>query len=136
MFKITDHLIARWITLLVKVNSRVLTYKFIVTGSDYSCSGTIGLPGIHFCYYQKASEQLQLGVEFETSIRLMEAQASIGYQVDIPKADLVFKGNCSFLIRLFFLFYNNSHHLHLWLFAFTTDLLYLIVTRLFHSNSR
>ncbi|KAK7593028.1 hypothetical protein V9T40_007780 [Parthenolecanium corni] len=62
-------------------------------GSDYSCSGTIGLPGIHFCYYQKASEQLQLGVEFETSLRLMEAQASIGYQVDIPKADLVFKGS-------------------------------------------
>lgn len=44
------------------------------------------------CYYQKASDQLQLGVEFETSLRLMEAQASIGYQVDIPKADLVFRG--------------------------------------------
>ncbi len=50
------------------------------------------MTGLHLCYYQKASEQLQLGVEFETSVRLMEAQASIGYQVDIPKADLVFKG--------------------------------------------
>lgn len=77
--------------------SRVLTYQFLISGGDYSCSGTIGLPGIHFCYYQRASEQLQLGVEFETSLRLMEAQASIGYQVDIPKADLVFKGNHKFL---------------------------------------
>ena len=50
------------------------------------------MTGLHLCYYQKASEQLQLGVEFETRLRMMEAQASIGYQVDIPKADLVFKG--------------------------------------------
>lgn len=50
------------------------------------------MTGLHLCYYQKASEQLQLGVEFETSLRLMEAHASLGYQVDIPKADLVFKG--------------------------------------------
>lgn len=65
--------------------------KWLV-GNDYSCSGTIGVTGLHLCYYQKASEQLQLGVEFETSLRLNEAQASLGYQVDIPKADLVFKG--------------------------------------------
>lgn len=57
------------------------------------------MTGLHLCYYQKASEQLQLGVEFETSLRLMEAQASIGYQVDIPKADLVFKGNFVFLLH-------------------------------------
>lgn len=62
-------------------------------GSDYTCSGTLGMTGVHLCYYQKASEQLQLGVEFETSLRLMEAQASFGYQVDIPKADLVFRGS-------------------------------------------
>lgn len=67
-----------------------------ISGSDYSCSGTLGMTGLHLCYYQKASEQLQLGVEFETSLRLMEAQASLGYQVDIPKADLVFRGAFSF----------------------------------------
>lgn len=44
------------------------------------------------CYYQKASDQLQIGVEFETGLRLAEAQASIGYHVDIPKADLAFRG--------------------------------------------
>lgn len=55
-------------------------------------SGTLGPGGIHLCYYQKASEQLQVGVEVETSFRMQESVASIGYQVDLPKADLVFRG--------------------------------------------
>uniref|UniRef100_A0A069DSL0 Putative mitochondrial import receptor subunit tom40 isoform 1 n=1 Tax=Panstrongylus megistus TaxID=65343 RepID=A0A069DSL0_9HEMI len=62
------------------------------TGSDFTLSGTLGFTGIHVCYYQKASEQLQLGVELETNFRMQEAVASIGYQIDIPKADLIFKG--------------------------------------------
>ncbi|KAL7047478.1 hypothetical protein ACKWTF_002930 [Chironomus riparius] len=55
-------------------------------------SGTLGMTGIHLCYYQKASEQLQIGVELETSFRMQESTATIGYQVDLPKADLVFRG--------------------------------------------
>lgn len=50
------------------------------------------MAGIHLCYYQKASEQLQIGVELETNLRMQEATASIGYQVDLPKADLMFRG--------------------------------------------
>lgn len=56
-------------------------------------SGTVGLAGVHICYYQKASDQLQIGAEFETNFRMQEATATIGYQVDLPKADLVFRGN-------------------------------------------
>ena len=55
-------------------------------------SGTLGMTGIHLCYYQKASDQLQIGVELETSFRMQESTATIGYQVDLPKADLVFRG--------------------------------------------
>ncbi|BES94285.1 unnamed protein product [Nesidiocoris tenuis] len=61
-------------------------------GDDYTVSGTCGLSGFHLCYYQKASAQLQLGVELETNFRVQEAVASIGYQIDLPKADMVFKG--------------------------------------------
>lgn len=57
-------------------------------------SGTVGTSGFHVCFWQRASEQLQLGVELETSLRMQEATASIGYQVDLPKADLVFRGMC------------------------------------------
>uniref|UniRef100_T1D4E1 Putative translocase of outer mitochondrial membrane 40 n=1 Tax=Psorophora albipes TaxID=869069 RepID=T1D4E1_9DIPT len=55
-------------------------------------SGTIGLAGIHLCYYQRASEQLQLGVEVETNFRMQEAVATLGYQIDLPKSELVFRG--------------------------------------------
>ncbi|KAF6210233.1 hypothetical protein GE061_013337 [Apolygus lucorum] len=61
-------------------------------GDDYTVSGTCGFAGFHLCYYQKASSQLQLGVELETNFRVQEAVASIGYQIDIPKADMIFKG--------------------------------------------
>lgn len=55
-------------------------------------SGTIGLAGLHLCYYQKASEQLSLGVEVETNLRMQEATATMGYQIDLPKSELVFRG--------------------------------------------
>ncbi|CAO1374245.1 unnamed protein product [Diamesa serratosioi] len=62
-------------------------------GDDKSVwSGTVGIAGVHLCYYQKASDQLQIGVELETNFRMQEATATIGYQVDLPKADLVFRG--------------------------------------------
>ena len=74
------------------------------TQADSVWSGTLGPGGIHICYYQKASEQLQIGVEVETSLRMQEAVATIGYQVDLPKADLVFRGKIAF---------NINHHIFL-----------------------
>lgn len=62
------------------------------TQSDSVWSGTLGVAGFHVCYYQKASEQLQIGVELETNFKMQESVATIGYQVDLPKADLVFRG--------------------------------------------
>lgn len=70
------------------------------TTDSYQCSGTLGLSGIHLCYYQKASKQLQIGVELEANPRMQEAVASIGYQVDLPKSDVVFKGKFQFFSSL------------------------------------
>lgn len=39
--------------------------------------------------------QLQLGVEFEASTRMQETSVSFGYQLDVPKANLLFKGMAS-----------------------------------------
>ncbi len=41
----------------------------------------MGGSGLHLCFHQKASEQVQIGVELETNIRAQESVASIGYQV-------------------------------------------------------
>lgn len=73
-------------------------------------SGTAGTSALHVCYYQKASEQLSLGVEFDTNFRMMESTATLGYQIEVPKADLVFKGEniCTFLIPLNLGFYLPS----------------------------
>ncbi|KAL7743066.1 hypothetical protein ACLKA6_005809 [Drosophila palustris] len=63
------------------------------SNGDSVWSGTLGPSGLHLCYYQKASEQLQIGVEVETSLRMQESVATIAYQIDLPKADLVFRGS-------------------------------------------
>lgn len=59
---------------------------------DNAFSATLGSHAVHLCYYQKASEQLQLGCELDTNFRNGESVASIGYQIDLPKIDLVFRG--------------------------------------------
>lgn len=63
------------------------------TNGDSTWSGSLGAGGLHLCFYQKASDQLQFGVEVETSLRMQESVATLGYQVDLPKADVVFRGN-------------------------------------------
>ncbi|KAJ3662768.1 hypothetical protein Zmor_007097 [Zophobas morio] len=63
------------------------------TTENTQISGTIGVSGVHLCYYQKASSQLQIGVELEANPRMQESVASIGYQVDLPKSEVVFKGH-------------------------------------------
>lgn len=47
---------------------------------------------MHATYYHKASEQLQVGVEFEASTRMQDTSVSFGYQLDLPKANLLLKG--------------------------------------------
>ncbi|KAH8253715.1 hypothetical protein KR032_006593 [Drosophila birchii] len=55
-------------------------------------SATLGLGGLHACYYQKAGDELQVGVEIQTSLRMQDSVATLVYQLDLPKANLVFKG--------------------------------------------
>ncbi|XP_063291918.1 mitochondrial import receptor subunit TOM40 homolog [Pelobates fuscus] len=54
---------------------------------------TLGQSGAHATYYHKANEQLQVGVEFEASTRMQDTSVSFAYQLDIPKANLLFKGS-------------------------------------------
>ncbi|KAK5854630.1 hypothetical protein PBY51_004810 [Eleginops maclovinus] len=63
------------------------------TGSNYIATLTLGSAGAHASYYHKANEQLQLGVELEASMRMQDTSVSFGYQLDVPKANLLFKGS-------------------------------------------
>ncbi|XP_012254708.1 mitochondrial import receptor subunit TOM40 homolog 1 [Athalia rosae] len=63
------------------------------TNGESTISGSLSLAGAHICFHQKASQQLQVGVELEVNSRTQESTGAIAYQIDLPKADLVFKGS-------------------------------------------
>lgn len=63
------------------------------TGSNFIATLTLGGAGVHGSYYHKANDQLQVGVEFEASTRMQDTSASFGYQLDVPKSNLLFKGS-------------------------------------------
>uniref|UniRef100_A0A667ZDE9 Translocase of outer mitochondrial membrane 40 homolog, like n=1 Tax=Myripristis murdjan TaxID=586833 RepID=A0A667ZDE9_9TELE len=60
---------------------------------NYIATLTLGGAGAHASYYHKANDQLQVGVEFEASTRMQDTSVSFGYQLDVPKANLQFKGS-------------------------------------------
>uniref|UniRef100_A0A3P8WGD4 Translocase of outer mitochondrial membrane 40 homolog (yeast) n=1 Tax=Cynoglossus semilaevis TaxID=244447 RepID=A0A3P8WGD4_CYNSE len=62
------------------------------TGEKFIATLTMGGAGAHATYYHKANDQLQVGVEFEASMRMQDTTTSFGYQLDLPKANLLFKG--------------------------------------------
>merc|ERR1719369_1277952 len=68
-------------------------------GSDYTGSLTLGNPdlvsgtGVMVAHYlQKCSEELQVGAEIETNVRMQESVATVGYQLELPRAGLSFRG--------------------------------------------
>uniref|UniRef100_A0A3B5ADL8 Mitochondrial import receptor subunit TOM40 homolog n=1 Tax=Stegastes partitus TaxID=144197 RepID=A0A3B5ADL8_9TELE len=65
----------------------------VSSGSNYIATLTLGSAGAHASYYHKANDQLQVGVEFEASGRMQDTSVSFGYQLDVPKANLQFKGS-------------------------------------------
>ncbi|XP_069796121.1 mitochondrial import receptor subunit TOM40 homolog isoform X1 [Narcine bancroftii] len=63
------------------------------TGSNWIGTLTLSPAGGHATYYHKANDQLQVGVELEASLRMQETSVTFGYQLDLPKANLLFKGS-------------------------------------------
>uniref|UniRef100_A0A8C5DGY5 Translocase of outer mitochondrial membrane 40 homolog (yeast) n=1 Tax=Gouania willdenowi TaxID=441366 RepID=A0A8C5DGY5_GOUWI len=62
------------------------------TGENYVATLTVGGAGAHATYYHKANDQLQVGVQFEANSQKQETLTSLGNQLDVPKANLIFKG--------------------------------------------
>ena len=61
---------------------------------DCSLAATLGNAGqLHASYWQKCSDQLQMGVELEANFRNKEATGTLGYEVALEKADLVLRGS-------------------------------------------
>ncbi|XP_053560619.1 mitochondrial import receptor subunit TOM40B [Bombina bombina] len=71
----------------------ILTLAGKYTAQNWVATLNIGYGGAHASYYHKANEQIQVGVEFEANTRLQETSFAFGYQLNIPKANVVFKGS-------------------------------------------
>ncbi len=61
---------------------------------ESSLSATIGNAGqLHASYWQKCSGELQMGAELDVNLRNKEATGTLGYEIDLPKADLLVRGS-------------------------------------------
>ncbi|XP_071656559.1 mitochondrial import receptor subunit TOM40B isoform X1 [Patagioenas fasciata] len=52
----------------------------------------VGYGGAHASYYHRANEQVQVGVELEANTRLQDTTFAFGYQLNLPRANMVFRG--------------------------------------------
>ena len=47
----------------------------------------------HVTFFQKCTDNLQIGVELDSNFKMGESTASIGYQFDLPKANVLMRGS-------------------------------------------
>ncbi|XP_029436249.1 mitochondrial import receptor subunit TOM40B isoform X2 [Rhinatrema bivittatum] len=71
----------------------IVTLAGKYSAMDWVATLNIGYGGAHASYYHKASEQIQVGVEFEANTRLQDTSFAFGYQLNVPKANMVFRGS-------------------------------------------
>ncbi|KAK6469306.1 mitochondrial import receptor subunit TOM40B-like isoform X1 [Huso huso] len=75
----------------------IVTLAGQYSGPNWVATLNAGNGGAHASYYHRANKQIQVGVEFEASTRTQETTCSFGYQLDIPEANMVFRGKASSL---------------------------------------
>ncbi|EDO40660.1 predicted protein [Nematostella vectensis] len=62
------------------------------SASNWIGTATVGQAGWHLSYWHKGNENVQVGVEYEYNMRAKESAVSLGYQMNIPKANVTFRG--------------------------------------------
>lgn len=70
-----------------------LVGRYTSQADNSTFSGSLQPSAAHLFYYKKIHENFQAGVELDTNLALGESVASFGYQIDVPKADLTFRGS-------------------------------------------
>lgn len=63
-------------------------------GPDFCLAGSVSNAGsLNASFYQKCSNDLYVGTELETNLRMGQSKGTVGYKVDIPRAGLLFRGS-------------------------------------------
>ena len=72
--------------------SAVLSLAGKYTSNNWVAAGQFNPSGWHASYYHKGNENISVGVDYEYSSRLQDSCVSMGYQIDIPKANVTVRG--------------------------------------------
>ncbi|NXT13203.1 TM40L protein, partial [Prunella fulvescens] len=67
-------------------------HQLSVAAPNWVATLNVGYGGAHASYYHRANEQVQVGVELEANTRLQETSFAFGYQLSLPRANVVFRG--------------------------------------------
>ncbi|XP_068851209.1 mitochondrial import receptor subunit TOM40B isoform X2 [Aphelocoma coerulescens] len=70
----------------------ILTLAGKYAAPNWVTTLNVGYGGAHASYYHRANEQVQVGVELEANTRLQETTFAFGYQLNLPRANVVFRG--------------------------------------------
>ncbi|OWK50921.1 Mitochondrial import receptor subunit TOM40B [Lonchura striata] len=70
----------------------ILTLAGKYSAPNWEATLNVGYGGAHASYYHRANEQVQVGVELEANPRLQESSFAFGYQLNLPRANAVFRG--------------------------------------------
>ncbi|XP_042640741.1 mitochondrial import receptor subunit TOM40B-like isoform X3 [Tyto alba] len=70
----------------------ILTLAGKYTALKWVATLNVGYGGAHASYYHRANEQVQVGVELEANTRLQDTTFAFGYQLNLPQANMVFRG--------------------------------------------
>lgn len=70
-----------------------LSGRYKAEDDTYCVSGSCSSSRANLCYFHKGMENLSFGVEVETDFREGSSTGTFGYQYDLPKANLSFKGS-------------------------------------------
>ncbi|CAH2322595.1 mitochondrial import receptor subunit TOM40B [Pelobates cultripes] len=71
----------------------IVTLAGKYSAPNWEATLNIGYGGAHASYYQKANEQVQVGVEFEANTRFQEMSFAFSYPLNTPKSNMVFKAS-------------------------------------------
>ncbi|XP_062820994.1 mitochondrial import receptor subunit TOM40B isoform X2 [Anolis carolinensis] len=70
----------------------IVTLAGKYTALKWIATLNLGYGGAHASYYHRANDQIQVGVEFEANTRLQDTSFAFGYQLTLPKTNMVFRG--------------------------------------------
>ncbi|XP_065644018.1 mitochondrial import receptor subunit TOM40 homolog [Hydra vulgaris] len=72
--------------------SAILSLAGRYSADKWVAAAQINAGGWHASYYRKGNDNVQVGVDYEYNSRMQDSNVSLGYQIDIPKANVTFRG--------------------------------------------